>query len=740
MTRKKKDKTEKKETSAKIVLGLLFMALGLLLFFSLVSFSPDDIVTLQNSNLGIYKIITLQFPEYLSNMIGPFGAFLSYGFIYLFSKLFSLVLAAYLFISGIITLFTKKLYKVSNKILVVLLLIFFANLFYVSVGGNFFLSEGVESGIVFKFIVQKVFFPVFSSLGSAIIFGVAFLGSALFLIGLDNLRIFFEKLWQLLKTKPKKKKKSRKSQKTKKPSISYLEEDKKKKKTTTKKQQEIFEEEESKGGGESTVFPTTDSGDYVFPDCTKILKSSDQLSDKELSQKKEKIQENSEILISKLNEFGVEGEVTNVNVGPIITQYEVRPAPGIKISKIANLSNDIALALKAEKIRIVAPIPGKSTIGFEVPNDNSTIIRLRDVLDSSEMKKSKSPTMIALGKSITGKPFVTDLKNLRHLLIAGLTGSGKSVCLNAIITSILCRAKPEQVRFILFDPKKIELSIYEKIPHLIKEVITDPKDVLYLLRWAVKEMERRYDVFAKHNVRNITDYHNMLEEFEPQEEEEELDKLPFIIVIVDELADLMQSLAKDIEKPLRRLSGMARAVGIYLVFATQRPSVDVVNGMIKANFPSRISFQVYSKTDSRTVLDINGAEKLLGAGDMLFSPLGKKPPVRVHGSFISTKEVKKVVKNLSKYEKPELDISLPSDKKEQLNVDYDDELFPEAVKIVVKKQYASVSMLQRRFRIGYARAGRLINQMEEAGIVGGSEGSKARKVLAKKSELSELGF
>ncbi len=289
-------------------------------------------------------------------------------------------------------------------------------------------------------------------------------------------------------------------------------------------------------------------------------------------------------MISKLNEFGVEGEVTNVNVGPIITQYEVRPAPGIKISKITNLSNDLALAMKAEKIRVVAPIPGKNTIGFEVPNENSNLIRLRDVLDSEEMRKSKSPTMIALGKNITGKPFVTDLKDLRHLLIAGLTGSGKSVCLNAIITSILCRAKPEQVRFILFDPKKIELAVYKNIPHLIKEVITEPKDVLYLLRWAVKEMERRYEVFAEHHVRNITDYHTMLGE-QNQDEEDELDKLPFIIVIVDELADLMQSLAKDIEKPLRRLSGMARAVGIYLVFATQRPSVDIVNGMIKANFP-----------------------------------------------------------------------------------------------------------------------------------------------------------
>jgi S-DNA-T family DNA segregation ATPase FtsK/SpoIIIE len=477
-------------------------------------------------------------------------------------------------------------------------------------------------------------------------------------------------------------------------------------------------------------------GEYRLPDYNKILKDSSPQTRHQLEERRREIEENSRLLCSKLAEFGIEGEVQNVNIGPIITQYELRPAPGMKISRFTSLADDLALAMKASKIRIVAPIPGKDTIGFEIPNKHPDVIRLKDVIASQEMRSNPSPTLIALGKDITGKPFVTDLKDLRHLLVAGLTGSGKSVCLNIIINSILYRATPEQVRFILFDPKKIEFSVYEQIPHLIKEVITEPKDVLYLLNWAVGEMERRYDIFATHNVRNIDDFNRFLLQ---APEYEDLTRLPYIIVMVDELADLMQSLSKEIERPLRRLSGMARAVGIYLVFATQRPSVDVINGMIKANFPSRISFQVYSKVDSRTVLDMDGADRLLGEGDMLFSPLGKKPPIRIHGSLVTTEEVKKLAKYLSQFPRPEMDISLPSESSEE-EFEYDDELFPEAVRIAVDRQFASVSMMQRKFHIGYARAGRLIEMMERARIVEQTEGSKPRKVLINKDDLEKMGF
>ncbi|MCK4358486.1 MAG: DUF87 domain-containing protein [Candidatus Cloacimonetes bacterium] len=720
----------KKDPKPKLILGLIFIALGLLLFFSVLSFTIDDIISIKNARLNFVKVITLQFPPFIRNMIGPFGAMLSYAFIFLFSKPFSFALAVFLFVSGFLLIFGYKLEKLTSKLILILLFLVWIALFYLAVGGVL----TYRTGIVFTFLIEKIFYPIFKSLGTSILLGLALLGTLIFIFESERIAQWLKKF--LLFMFPFFKKKRKAYTQTKKPSISYL-------------KPEVISSEQAERTEKITMPPIskpferplksiTSDEEYTLPDFNKILTDSYSLSKQELEAKEKEIQDNSRLLRSKLGEFGIEGEVTNVNVGPVITQYEVRPAPGMKISKFTALADDLALAMKASKIRIVAPIPGKDTLGFEIPNMHPNIIRLKDVLNSEEMRSNPSPTLIALGKTITGKPFVTDLKDLRHLLIAGLTGSGKSVCLNVIINSILYRATPKQVRFIFFDPKKIELSAYEKIPHLIKEVITDSKDVLYLLNWAVSEMERRYDIFAQHNVRDIDGY-NKLNNQPENEENEELENLPYIIIMVDELADLMQSLAHDIEKPLQRLSGMARAVGIYLVFATQRPSVDVVNGMIKANFPSRISFQVYSKVDSRTVLDINGAERLLGEGDMLFSPLGKKPPIRIHGSLVTTEEVKKLVKYLSQYPKPEINISLPSDISEH-NFEYDDELYPEAVRIAVEKQFASVSMMQRRFRIGYARAGRLIDMMERAGIVENVEGSKARKVLIKKEDLNRLGF
>lgn len=722
----------KKELKPKLILGLILIALGLLLFFSLYSFTIDDIVSIKNAKLNFIRVITLKFP-YSRNMIGPFGSLLSYSFIFLLSKPFSFAFAVFMFFSGFLLIFGYKIKKLSSKLILILLLLVWLALFYLAVGGIF----PFRTGIVFSFLIEKIFYPIFKSLGTSILLGLALLGTLIFIFEPERITLWLKKIFLLCFPFFKKKRKA--YTRIRKPSISYL-----KPELTSDKSSEQAERTEKiimPPIGKPTERPLKSiisDEEYTLPNFDNILKDSYSLSKHDLESKEKEIQDNSKLLRSKLGEFGIEGEVTNVNVGPVITQYEVRPAPGMKISKFTALADDLALAMKASKIRIVAPIPGKDTLGFEIPNKHPDIIRLKDVLNSEEMRSNPSPTLIALGKTITGKPFVTDLKDLRHLLIAGLTGSGKSVCLNVIINSILYRATPKQVRFIFFDPKKIELSAYEKIPHLIKEVITDSKDVLYLLNWAVSEMERRYDIFAQHNVRDIDGYNKLTNQPE-NEENEELENLPYIIIMVDELADLMQILAHEIEKPLQRLSGMARAVGIYLVFATQRPSVDVVNGMIKANFPSRISFQVYSKVDSRTVLDINGAERLLGEGDMLFSPLGKKPPIRIHGSLVTTEEVKKLVKYLSQYPRPEINISLPSEIPEQ-DFEYDDELYPEAVRIAVERQFASVSMMQRKFRIGYARAGRLIDMMERAGIVEDVEGSKARKVLIKKEDLDRLGF
>jgi S-DNA-T family DNA segregation ATPase FtsK/SpoIIIE len=722
-----KDNNNKEpEYKKRFIGGLILLAVGLLLFFSVYSYTLKDIVRIAEADLGFRNIITLHFPQ-VDNMVGVFGALLSYATIYLFSKPFGFILAVFFVTAGFILIFGYKLPKISRKLWLTLLLLAFLTFFYFSVGGKF----GYNTGVFFSFIVEEIFYPIFKPVGTSIIFGLAVISMIFFVAGPERLiswtkRLFTGELFSLSKNGKKEKVSTRS-----KPTVSYLTPG------VSERDVELKRPEPSISITTATSKPfSLMKGEYRLPDYNKILKDSSPQTRHQLEERRREIEENSRLLCSKLAEFGIEGEVQNVNIGPIITQYELRPAPGMKISRFTSLADDLALAMKASKIRIVAPIPGKDTIGFEIPNKHPDVIRLKDVIASQEMRSNPSPTLIALGKDITGKPFVTDLKDLRHLLVAGLTGSGKSVCLNIIINSILYRATPEQVRFILFDPKKIEFSVYEQIPHLIKEVITEPKDVLYLLNWAVGEMERRYDIFATHNVRNIDDFNRFLLQ---APEYEDLTRLPYIIVMVDELADLMQSLSKEIERPLRRLSGMARAVGIYLVFATQRPSVDVINGMIKANFPSRISFQVYSKVDSRTVLDMDGADRLLGEGDMLFSPLGKKPPIRIHGSLVTTEEVKKLAKYLSQFPRPEMDISLPSESSEE-EFEYDDELFPEAVRIAVDRQFASVSMMQRKFHIGYARAGRLIEMMERARIVEQTEGSKPRKVLINKDDLEKMGF
>lgn len=461
----------------------------------------------------------------------------------------------------------------------------------------------------------------------------------------------------------------------------------------------------------------------------------------------EEMLENARLLEESLLTFGVEGHVVHVSPGPVITRYEIEPASGVRVSRIAGLADDLARVLKAKRIRIVAPIPGKSVVGVEIPNRHPSIVYLRSIVGSRLFADSPSKLTIALGKTTSGDVSVLDLAQMPHLLIAGATGSGKSVCINTIITSILYRAKPHEVKFVLIDPKKLELSAYKALEkyHLITSedldeyVVTRADNAIIALRSAEAEMERRYDILAGATVRNIGEYNKKVEKGQLEQE-----YLPYIVIVIDELADLMLTSAKEVEEPITRLAQMARAVGIHLIIATQRPSVDVITGVIKANFPARIAFQVASKIDSRTILDINGAEKLLGRGDMLLTTPQNPEAVRLHGAYISLEELERILAHIRQQPRGG-EMELPS-VQEQVSDDYGggalngerDELFYEALRLVVTHQQGSISLLQRRLRIGYSRAARLIDELEAAGIVGPFTGSKARDVLVDESYLEDL--
>lgn len=435
--------------------------------------------------------------------------------------------------------------------------------------------------------------------------------------------------------------------------------------------------------------------------------------------------------IAKLEEtlenFSIKAKVTQVSRGPAITRYEIQPPAGVKVSRIVGLADDIALSMAAPDVRIEAPIPGKAAVGIEVPNKEISMVHIRDLLETREFSTSESRLTVALGMDIAGTPVMADLTKMPHLLIAGATGAGKSVCINTLISSILFKATPDEVKFLMIDPKMVELATYNGIPHLVSPVVTNPKKAATTLRWAVREMEKRYELFAKAGVRNITMYNNMFNEAEPGVGQ---NRLPLMVVIIDELADLMMVAPADVEDAICRLAQMARAAGIHLVVATQRPSVDVITGLIKANIPSRISFAVSSQVDSRTILDMAGAEKLLGKGDMLYFPVGASKPIRVQGAYLSDKEVEDVVSFLKKQSEPVYDDTVSqAEAKEREEPEAEDDLLPEAVRILIETGHASISMLQRRLHIGYARAARLIDIMEKKGIVGGYEGSKPRAIL-----------
>lgn len=458
------------------------------------------------------------------------------------------------------------------------------------------------------------------------------------------------------------------------------------------------------------------------------------------SEDKKELIENAGRLESILNDFGVDAKVSQVTKGPSVTRFEIQPSPGVKVSKIVNLQDDIALGLAANGVRMEAPIPGKAAIGIEVPNNKQTAVFLREVLDSKEFKTSNKKLAFALGKDIAGKCVVGDLSTMPHMLIAGATGSGKSVCINTLIVSLLYKYTPQEVKLLMVDPKVVELSVYNGIPHLLIPVVTDPKKAAGALNWAVNEMNKRYKMFAESSVRNIEGYNALFDKGIIEE------KLPYIVIIVDELADLMMACPNDVEDYICRLAQMARAAGMHLIIATQRPSVDVITGVIKANIPSRISFAVSSGIDSRTILDQTGAEKLLGKGDMLYNPIGENKPLRVQGAFISEEEVENVVKYIKEekdgieYENSIIEhIEKGISETNKNNEDKDnDDLIDEAIKIVVEYNQASTSFLQRKLRIGFNRASRMMEDLEEMGIISERDGTKPRQVLITKDELDKI--
>lgn len=488
-------------------------------------------------------------------------------------------------------------------------------------------------------------------------------------------------------------------------------------------EEEIEPEEELNDLDVTVVDRNNEKNDhYVLPSIELLAEPVKHSQQREKSQ----IQKTVHILEQTFESFGVKAKITKAHVGPAVTKYEVYPEAGVKVSKILSLHDDLALALAAQDIRIEAPIPGKSAVGIEVPNQEVAPVSLREVMDLSSNRNKK--LLFVLGRDISGDTVEGELNKMPHLLIAGATGSGKSVCINGIITSILMRAKPNEVKMMMIDPKKVELNVYNGIPHLLTPVVTDPKKASMALKKVVQEMEYRYELFSESGTRNLEGYNNYIKK-QNNLTGDDHPLLPYIVVLVDELADLMMVASKDVEDSITRLAQMARAAGIHLIIATQRPSVDVITGVIKANIPSRIAFSVSSQVDSRTILDIGGAEKLLGRGDMLYIPVGRSKPTRVQGAFLSDEEVERVVTHCINEQKASYQEDMIPEEQSDVVDEIEDELFDDAVQLVLEMQSASVSMLQRRFRIGYTRAARLIDAMEDRGIVGPYEGNKPRVVL-----------
>ncbi len=688
--------------------------------------------------------------DQIENPIGRFGVLISFPLVWVFGYMFSLAASVIILIFSTIYFANPKAERIKLKGYLFVLILFLLQIVLASTNGTAPIGK-------LPYLFWAFLSMIFRPLGANIILWGSMVLTALVIIETDRLKAWIALAWENHQRYLEEREKSAKKDEKPMPSIAKPEINSPEParepqpsindhaKINATQQQLDFLDEHATAKPDSKPAPkpvkpapTDDEDDdreYEMPSISDFLESPVKLSDKERKEIESHIMVTSKILMDKLAEFGIEAEVINVNIGPIITQYELKPAAGVKVSRFPALADDLALAIKAKSIRVQAPIPGRGLIGIEIPNFARDMIYLRDTLLSEEIRNLSSKLAFGLGKDISGKPVITDLAKMPHLLIAGATGSGKSVCINTIIMSLIMRTKPDELRLVLIDPKKVELAGYNDLPHLINQVVTDPDGALETMYWAVKEMEKRYELLQEERVRDINGYNEKskeLGEFEP---------LPYIVIIIDEFADLIMTSGKDIELPITRLAQMARAVGIHLILATQRPSIKVITGIIKANFPARIAFQVSSRVDSRVILDMIGAERLLGQGDMLFIPPGKALPERIHGAFVSDHEIARTCDFLRMQPKPKQEYTIAVHDNDEFGMfDYDDELFPEAAKVVVRSNTASVSMLQRHFKIGYARAGRLVDLLERAHIVGPHLGSKSRDVTATLSDLQKMGI
>jgi S-DNA-T family DNA segregation ATPase FtsK/SpoIIIE len=777
------------------LLGIFLVISAVLISLSILSYSRYDQANLNYSFNDFFKVFStnpdfLQRAQYTHNWLGIFGAYISYYLINSTIGYFSIVIPIVLFVWGYTILkngVTKLALNISNFFLIagILLATFFGVLRFDQLFSDHYELAG-NIGDFFGAAISRLF----GMLGSVIILATSMF-IALFIafdLRFRTVRGFFTKIFEKSEEKIKINIEEKRNKNLEK--IKNLKIPTKRKKEKIKKEESVIDDviedktririlktEEEFTNSEPQVEPEVIANQSKQDDNKEILPAIDKELEDELPDQwdekikfnppsldilqfsedesvkvsEEELKKNAELLREKLKLFDIDIEDISVTPGPVVTLYEIVPAPGVKISRIVSLEHDIALALAARGIRIIAPIPGKSAIGVEIPNEKSQLVSAKSVL--TYLKKTKAELPIAIGKTIVGEVYITDLAIMPHLLIAGSTGSGKSVGINMLITSLIYAKHPSEIKFVIIDPKKIELSFYGKLnkhylavsPDLDEEIITNPQNALLVLKAVEHEMEKRYDKLAKAGVRNIVDYNKKIAnpKQKPQDTEKMKHyKLPYIVIIIDELADLMITSGKEVEAPIARLAQLARAVGIHLVVATQRPSVNVITGVIKANFPARIAYQVATKIDSRTILDMNGAEQLLGRGDMLFLPGGVPKPIRMQNAYISTDEVEKITNYIYAQKGFSKRYFLPSmfEKKASEGGNFlsdMDPMFEDAARVIIRHQQGSVSLLQRRLKLGYSRAARIVDQLEEAGIVGPSEGSKAREVIVENEEQLE---